>query len=439
MSSEVSRRRILQTALAAPLVSLAGCARRGDASLTPRVEARRFGVVVHLERFPPEQLDGVLAKVKTLGIGSVRGVVFPWSHVEAPRGRWKWEATDAQVEAVERAGLEPMGHLGPSASWASSLDPNRETNPWGWSDYPPDDMNAWREYVRRIVRRYAGRIRIWSPYNEPDNLDLFCPPRTEAEARDSRFLLRRREAFLAMQKITYAEAKQADPTCTVLSGAFSIHGRVDPDFIPWLMARRYGNLMDAFDVHAYDTLGAIRASVTRARRMMALHGLRKPIWMSEVGAAVRRQARGGRPFASEDVAAFVPKALVTILSLGAERAFWYQGYPEGNASATVTEPGFALITAEGPTPAADAYAMTVRLLDGCRYAGPMTACVLAGRAAGHTFESGRRRVLVAWAEAPDGLPNTPARAEAVVWWSGRVRRLSLTEKPTVLPEDGARV
>ncbi len=373
-----------------------------------------------------------------LGIGSIRGVVFPWSHVEAPRGRWKWESADAQVEAVEHVGLEPIGHFGPSASWASSLDPNRETNPWGWSDYPPDDMAAWREYVRRIADRYKRRIRIWSPYNEPDNLDLFCPPRSPTEARDPAFLARRRKAFLAMQEITFSECKRADPDCIVLSGAFSVHGHVDQGFIPWLMDNGCGRLFDVFDVHAYDTLGAMRASVMLARRMMDRHGIGKPVWMTEIGAAVRRTGRGGRPFTPEDAAAFVPKALAAALALGVERVFWYQGCYDGASGRTLQDPAHSLITAEGPTPAAHEFARTVRMLNGCRYAGPMSAAVIAGRAVGHLFSGTDRRVLIAWAEAPDGLPNSPARAEALVRLQGRIRRLSLTQVPTVLSEEAGR-
>ncbi len=348
------------------------------------------------------------------------------------------DSPDAQVEAVERAGLDPIGHLGPSASWASSLDPNRDANPRGWSDYPPDDMAAWREYVRRIAQRYGGRIRIWSPYNEPDNLDLFCPPRTAAEERDPAFLAHRRKAFLAMQEITYSECKRADPDCTVLSGAFSVHGRVDRAFIPWLMANDCGRLFDVFDVHAYDTTGGIRASVMLARRMMDRYGMGKPVWMTEVGAAVRQYGRRGRPFTADDAADFVPKALATALALGVERVFWYQGYHDGDTGRTLRDPGFSLITEEGPTPAADAFARTVRLLDGCRYAGAMSAAVLAGRAIGHVFERPERRVLIAWAEAPDGLPNSPARAEAWVNWEERMCRLSLTHRPTVWVEERRR-
>lgn len=424
-------------ALAAPLTAMVGCGRHTYRDAEPRAGAERFGAVAHLERFPAGKLDDILAKVKALGIGSVRGVVFPWSSVEAPRGRWKWESSDAQMEAVERAGLDTIGHLGPSASWASSLDPNRETNPWGWSDYPPDDMKAWREYVRRIVNRYAGRIRIWSPFNEPDNLDFFCAPRTPQEARDPVFLMRRRKAFLSMQEITHSEVRRADPEAVVLSGAFSIGGRVDAGFIPWLMEHGYGALFDVFDVHAYDTVGAIRASVMTARRSMADYGIRKPVWMSEVGAAVRREGRGGKPFTPEDAAAFVPKALATALSLGVERVFWYQGYYDGATGLTLNEPGHSLITAQGPTPAARAFGDMVRLLSASRYEGPMTSAVLGGSATGHVYRTKGRPRLIAWAETPDGLPNTPARADALVHWNGRMRRLTFTETPTVITEDAS--
>jgi hypothetical protein len=389
-------------------------------------------VVLHLERFPESDLPAILARARALGIGSVRGVVFPWSSVEAPRGRWKWQSPDAQLSAVEESGLDPVGHLGPSASWASSLDPKRESSPWGWSDYPPDDMAAWAEYVRRIVQRYRGRIRVWSPFNEPDNLDLFCPPRTASEATDPAFLARRRTAFLQMQRITFVEAKKADPGCTVLSGAFSMGGRVDPGFIPWLMSNRYGDLFDVFDVHAYDTTDAIRASVMQARRHMARHDIRRPVWMSELGAAVSRAGRGGMPFTREDAAAFVPKAIVTALSLGVERLFWYQGYRDGASGQSYDDPAHSIILEDGPTPAAAAFASMARLLGQSAYAGPMTCTVVTGKAVGYRFETSEGMAHIVWAEAPDGLPNTPARAEAIVTVSDRRARLTLSNRPTIL-------
>jgi hypothetical protein len=435
MDRAITRRKLIGVGMAASLGGLAGCA-RAPRTGSAGVGRRRFGVVVHLERFPGERLNDLLDRLKPLGAGSVRGVVFPWSHIESPRGVWKWDAVDPQMDAVERASLEPIGCLGPSAAWASSLDPHQQRSPWAWSNYPPDDMDAWAGYVRRIMERYAGRIRIWSPYNEPDNLDLFCAPRTPVEARSEEFLVRRRDAFLRMQEITYTEAKRADPQCTVLSGAFSMGGRVDPDFLPWLLDRAYASLCDAFDVHAYDTLGAIRDAVLRARRLLADRGLKRPIWMSEIGAPVRRSGRGGRPFTPDDAAAFVTKAMATALSLGVERMFWYQGFHDGVTGITLAEPAHSLITAEGPTPAAQAYASVVNLLAEARYAGPMTAMALSGTATGHVFESPGKRTLIAWAEAPDGLPNTPARAEAVVWWHGRPRHLRLNEGPTILADSG---
>ncbi len=398
----------------------------------PTPADNHFGVNLHLDRFPPDLAFKQLAQAKAMGVGWVRGVTCAWANVERKKGEWNFDRPDRELEVVEAVGLQPLGCLGPSVKWAAPLDPESQKAWWGWSNYPPGDLGAWGDCVSRVVCRYKGRIRHWSPWNEPDNFGFFWPAKDKEQQKDAKWLQERREAFLKIQRTAHAAAKKADPECLVLSGAFAMGGDYDKEFVPWLIRNGLGAVCDVVDVHMYWSVANIRRTIGDTRRWLAEAGTPKPLWMTEIGASLRHEANWIGPFTHDQLQSYAPKVLATVLALGIEKTLWYQGYTEGNSPMTLEKSEFSLAVTDGPTPAAWSFAAAVRLLRAARFLGDAKLEAKTGRAVGHCFATPEGEAAVLWALSPDGLDNRPARAEAVLDWQGRRIPVVLSERPTIL-------
>ena len=398
----------------------------------PEAAGNPFGINLHLDRFPPELAYKQLAQAKAMGVGWVRGVTAAMGHVLPRKGQWGFRRPDGDLEQIAAVGLEPLGCLGPSVKWAAPLDPQSKTHWWGWSNYPPGDFGLWGEYVARVVGRYKGRIRYWSPWNEPDNYGFFWPPKDAAQRKDERWLQQRRQSYLKIQQTTYEAAKKADPDCVVLSGAFAMGGDYDPGFVPWLIRNGLGECCDIVDVHMYWSVAAIRDAVLKTRRWLKEAGTPKPLWMTEIGAALRTGQAWIGPFSHEQLASYAPKVLATALALGVEKTFWYQGYTDGTAPMTLEKSGFSLNVTDGPTPAAWAFAAAVRLLRQAKFLGNAKLTLKQGRGGGFRFATPEGEALIAWALSPDKLDNRPASAQGTLSWQGKRIPIALSERPTVL-------
>ncbi len=420
-------------AAAGALAAAAGPAAAPTPDATPASAADNpFGVNLHLERFPPELAFKQLAQANAMGVGWVRGVTAARGMVQPKPGAWDFARTDRDLELIERAGLKPLGCLGPNVVWAAPADPRSKTQGWGWSNYPPGDWDAWGEYVARVVERYKGRIRFWSPWNEPDNYGFFLPPADAAEKKDERWLQARRESYLRIQQVTCEAAKKADPQCHVLSGAFAMGGDHDNGFVPWLIRNGLSNWCDIVDVHMYWSVANVRRTVEETRRWLAEAASAKALWMTEIGAGLRHEANWIGPFTHDQLASYAPKLLATVLALGVGKAFWYQGYTEGNSPMTLEKSEYSLNVTDGPTPAAWSFAAAVRLLRSARFLGQAQLEAKSGKATGLRFATPEGEAVVLWALSPDGLDNRPARAEAALLWQGRSIPVVLSERPTVL-------
>ena len=394
--------------------------------------ANPFGVNLHLDRFPSNLALKQLMQAKAMGIGGVRGVGAAWGYVQPSKQRWEFQQPDRDLDLISMVDLEPLGCLGPTVAWASSLDPNSAAAPSAWSVYPPDDLDAWGEYVTRVVERYKGRIRVWSPFNEPDSYDFFWPESRSANKNDEAFLVRRRAAFLRLQQVTYQAAKKADPSCLVLSGGFALGGRCDSDFVPWLIRNGICKWCDVMDIHMYWSVDNIRSAIRRTRQWLADEHASKPIWMTEVGASLRSENDEIGAFDHAQLQSFVPRVLVTAMAMDVQRLFWYQGYTEGNSAASLADSAFSLNVTDGPTPAAWSFANTIRLLRGATYLGEAALETASGSAEGYCFRTIEGEAIILWATSPDKHDNRSAQAAVALNWQQRRIPLVLSERPTVL-------
>ncbi len=111
-----------------------------------------YGINAHL---PSSSV--VFDKIKDAGIKWVR-LDFNWDEIEPFQGYFDWSHCDRVVNQALERGLSIFASLAYTPPWAGD----------GSKNSVPRDSNLWRNFVRRAVERYRGRILYWGMWNEPN-------------------------------------------------------------------------------------------------------------------------------------------------------------------------------------------------------------------------------------------------------------------------------
>ncbi len=188
------------------------------------------------------ELDGY----RTIGASWLRSDL-KWSVVEATRGTFNWSVYDRLVTAAQARGINIVFTLAYTPVWARAAGTPDDK-------YAPTNPNDFGPFARAAVARYAPRgVKVFEIWNEP-NLPGFWKPAPDAAQ------------YTALLKVAYANAKAADPSVTVLAGAFSPAGghndplcggsgtttKINPiNFLEQIYANGGGNSFDALSHHPY--------------------------------------------------------------------------------------------------------------------------------------------------------------------------------------------
>lgn len=250
-----------------------------------------------------------------------------WAHLEPRDNAWSFTALDAHLAAAEAHGTtDAVLVLGGTPSWAAR-DPDAKGAPWlpAGSASPPRDLADWRDYVRTVATRFAGRIDVYQVGNEP-NVAWFWQG-TRAELAD-------------MVRAAVEEIRLADPQATVVAPA-----PIVTTVASTLEASRWwralaGTGVDALALQWYPTTGtpprALGMVVERMRRSVQRTDLSdRPIWITEVN------HRAGDAQARQ----LVTRTMRVAAREGVARVYWY-------AWTAIGPPG--LLTLQQGSPAARA-------------------------------------------------------------------------------------
>ena len=199
--------------------------------------------------------------------------------------------------------------------------------------------NPWARFIFETVSRYkpdgtlarergwpAGAgIRHWEIWNEPDWVFFWSGSV---------------EQYYRLLQVAYIAAKYADPTNTVILGGLATY--YDPSWFPRLLdamvadpdqAKRLANnyYLDALAIHFYSRSADAQDHMSRARSLLAEHGLGQPIWVTESGVPVWDDYPGPTwdprsPYRStmEEESAYIVQAHAYALYNGAEVIFHFQ-------------------------------------------------------------------------------------------------------------------
>ncbi len=117
-----------------------------------------FGINAHLGN------NTVLSKIKNAGIEWIR-IDFYWSEIEKTKGTFDYKEIDRIVKYCRENEIYIVGILSSSPLWSNN---GKGIN------YPPDNLNDWKNFVASSVKRYRNDIKHWNIWNEPNVKKFFA-------------------------------------------------------------------------------------------------------------------------------------------------------------------------------------------------------------------------------------------------------------------------
>ena len=212
-----------------------------------------YGSCAHVTRGEPPART--CAMMRQAGMGWVRSD-FDWRSIEKKKGEWNFSNFDKVVAECEAEGVQLLPILGYSVPWAHPAHTH---------------LDAWEEYVRKVVTHYGKRLPVLEVWNE-ENIPGFWKDPNPTN-------------YLAVLRRTYETAKKIDPNVRV---AFGGTAGVPFGFIEEVYKLGGAKWFDIMNIHPYShprrPEGAMDAQIEKLRLIMAQYGdAEKPIWITEVG------------------------------------------------------------------------------------------------------------------------------------------------------------
>lgn len=254
-----------------------------------------FGVNTFLQNeADPHKRRLVIEMVANAGFRWIRQE-FPWEDIEIhgpgdfidrrhdpPRS--SWEKYDQIVDLAEAHDIQIIARLSNPPAWSRAA--GNEAGPFA----PPDDLDAYGDFVETVVRRYQGRIHYYQIWNEPN----IYPEWGEQPVSASN--------YVNLLRVGYTRAKAVDPDVVIISGALAAtieldrypHGLTDAIFLQQMYD---AGAAPYFDVLAMQGYGLWSGPYDRRMQPRVLNFSRplyirdvmvrngdahKPIWLSEV-------------------------------------------------------------------------------------------------------------------------------------------------------------
>ncbi len=319
---------------------------------------------LHAQSSPDPRFGAVEAfrspnDARELNLGWER-ILFYWSELQ-PNGPDDWNifhVEDGWISTALANGRQVIGLLENTPRWATD-GPNQIGVPRGL-DLPIDDPNnLWAQFVRKVVKRYAGRIDHWIIWNEPD----IEPPDDGIQWGGTV------ADYYQLVKVAYLAAKEENPNAVIHLAGVTWHHDVVHKRVPYLQrfinearkdptAAAHHDYFDVGTFHVYLTSDTVYDILQAMYGILRRSGLKQPIWINETNSPPSSDPlnpwRAPTFITSLDQQAdFLIHAFALGLAGGAQRIAVYKlvdipAYPEGF-------PAFGLVRADGTRrPAYDA-------------------------------------------------------------------------------------
>ncbi|MCL6508127.1 MAG: beta-galactosidase, partial [Bryobacteraceae bacterium] len=228
----------------------------------------------HIKLYPQPMVEQEFATLENIGLSWLR-CDFAWYDLEPVEGEWDFSGIDLVVQEATERGISILGILGTSPSWANG------GNEW---NYPPTDMEAWRNYVRTVAMRYGDQVEAWEIWNEQKN-HMFWQPKPDYNA------------YVNLLAAASQEIRAADPSATIVMGGVA---GLDPNYLNKCLQLGAAAYVDAIAYHPYaETIGEegqppeatywpkerlCRLIVEWVHNLVSVYSSRRlQVWVTEVG------------------------------------------------------------------------------------------------------------------------------------------------------------
>lgn len=284
-----------------------------DPGSSPPTVGSRFGVVSsHIKLYPQLLVDQEFTTLENIGLSWLR-CDFAWHDLEPVEGGWDFSGTDLVVQEAVDGGISILGILGTSPSWANG------GNEW---NYPPTDMEAWRNYVRTVAIRCGEQVEAWEIWNE-ENIPAFWQPEPDPDA------------YLQILAAASEEIRAVDPDAVIVMGGMAGLGS---DFMGECLSLGAGEYVDAVAYHPYaETIGVegqpeedlLRPKESLCRWLVQfVHWLVSQntqkdlqVWITEVGWTTCEETPPGVD--ADTQAAYLLRTMINYAGTDVNRVFWY--------------------------------------------------------------------------------------------------------------------
>ncbi|AKJ27920.1 glycosyl hydrolase [Caldimonas brevitalea] len=326
-----------------------------------------------------------------------------WKDLQPEPGQWDfsgpgWRRLDLYVNHIRKHDPDTkiIYTMGQSPTWASSQPEWRNGYGLGHGA-PPRDLEHWRDYVRTVGKRYAGKIRYWEVWNEADYSAFYKGPV---------------ETMVQMTRIARDELKAIDPANQILSP-----GLTAGQGVQWLdrfLAEGGGKLVDIIAFHWYYDVKpeSLASPIRNVRRVMQKHGVGdKPLWNTEGSLLCNAKVQNCKPieFSEAQLRSHALRAMLTMWNAGVRNFDYY--FWEGRL------PGEAMLERDYKTPtlAGRSYNKAVEWLRGARV---VDAYRSGSDIYVYRMQRGDQPFVIAWSLGPETTVRLPAE-----WQVGRAAKL----------------
>lgn len=186
----------------------------------------RFSVNTHWSERDPATWKIEADACRTVGIHFIRdGFGIGW--IQPVPGYWNYRFFDSVIDFMQDNGLQVQLVLHGSAAWANKDPEKNKKKPHAGMPRP----EVWKAYCEDIFRHYAGRIKSFEIWNEPDleTFSSFSP-----------------EEYHQLAKIAYEARNRFAPKAELLSSGFCNFVSKDG-----FHGKAMALCKDIFDIHCF--------------------------------------------------------------------------------------------------------------------------------------------------------------------------------------------
>ena len=211
---------------------------------------------------------------------------YGWKYLNYEPGKFRWPY-DKVTALSKKYGMNILGIIWGAGGQGYRLVPDWAISRRLQSGFPIPKDDAWRNYVRSLVKHYHGKIDAWEIMNEPN----------------SGLGGKNAKIYLGLLKSAYEETKKVDPDSTILA----ICGTSDyGDPVGWMRScLKIGALkyLDVISAHLYGSVQKTESLSYKVNKLInsvdkAAGKSRTPFWNTESGTygpESRKKILAGRP------------------------------------------------------------------------------------------------------------------------------------------------